>query len=217
MRFDDLTGQTFGRLKVIERAPNRGNRTMWLCECRCGAQKEIDAWKLKTGNTVSCGCRRAEGLGDAMRTHGLSQTRLYRIWRHIKERCYLQTCNSYSQYGGRGITMCSEWRGDFQAFYDWAIANGYDDKLTIDRIDNDGHYEPANCRWITFSENSKKQRTDEHMKQHGYYHGMSPDGVSYVFTDAAAFGKQHGLNGSSIRDAVYRNQKCQGWSFWTDR
>lgn len=173
--------------------------------------------KLKSGNTVSCGCRRAEGLGDAVRKHGLTDTRAYKIWCKMKERCNCPTCPSYPRYGGRGITVCSEWNDDFQSFYDWAMSHGYEDSLTIDRIDNDGNYEPDNCRWITKSENSRKRMLDEHQRRHGLYHGLSPDGVQYDFIDAKAFGEEHGLKGPSIRSAIYHHGTYKKWTFWTDK
>ena len=217
MKLEDLTGKQFGRLTVIERAPNNGKRTMWLCRCSCGTEKIINAHKLKSGNTVSCGCRRAEGLGDFMRTHGMTETRLYGIWSKMKGRCLCPTNESYNAYGGRGIRICDEWADDFMAFYNWAISNGYAETLSIDRIDNDGNYCPDNCRWITFEENARKQRIDQHMKNHGFYHGTSPDGITYDFMDAKSFGEQHGLSGSAIRNAVVKGNLLHGWKFWQDK
>ena len=100
-------------------------------------------------------------------THGLSGTRIYHIWEGIKKRCYNQNEKCYCHYGGRGIIVCDEWEDDFLAFYRWAMANGYSDELTIDRIDNDGNYEPSNCRWATTKEQSTNRRNNQYVTYDG--------------------------------------------------
>lgn len=97
--------------------------------------------------------------------HGLTKSRIHNTWNHMKDRCYNSKSQNYARYGNRGITICEEWRNDFMSFYEWAMANGYQDNLTIDRIDNDGNYEPSNCRWITLKEqnfNYSKNRLITH-------------------------------------------------------
>ena len=218
MRLEDLTGQRFGRLTVLQRAPNRARGTFWLCRCECGVEKEVNAAKLKSGNTVSCGCRRAEGLGDAMRTHGMTETRIYRTWSKMKSRCNNPTDHCYPVYGGRGITVCQEWNDSFETFYEWAIRHGYTDELTIDRIDNDKGYSPDNCQWITLSANAGKQRTDAHFAKHGHYCAIDPDGNEYRFINSKEFAAMHGLSASAIRSAVLRpTGRHKGWTFWNER
>ena len=154
----DLTGQRFGRLTVVSRAENRGNQTRWLCKCDCGNEKIIAGNALKSGVTLSCGCYHKEVTGKIRRTHGGTGTRLHSIWQNMKARCYRESAREYENYGGRGITICDEWRNDYKAFHDWAVENGYADNLTIDRKNVNGNYEPSNCRWITNEEQQRNKR-----------------------------------------------------------
>ncbi len=158
MKKIDLTGQRFGRLVVIEEAGRASDdRIRWLCQCDCGKKTSTPSTKtLRNGTCKSCGCIEKEKPNK--QTHGMSDTKLFYVWNGIKQRCYYKKHKSYSDYGGRGITMCDEWRENFQTFYDWAMANGYQEGLTIDRVDNDGNYEPGNCQWITRQANTSKMR-----------------------------------------------------------
>lgn len=144
----DLTGQRFGRLVVIERADNSADgRARWLCRCDCGQSKTVLGEHLKKGRTKSCGCAKSESSSKRFKKHGGRNSKLYRIWSNMKDRCNNPDCKVYSDYGGRGIKVCKEWIDDFSAFQKWALANGYKEGLTIDRKNNDKGYSPDNCRW----------------------------------------------------------------------
>lgn len=158
-----VIGKRYGKLTVEKKAEKKGKSrdSRWVCLCDCGKRTVAMANNLKKGNTRSCGCLTYERMtqDNPNYKHGLSSTRLRRIWTSMKTRCYNPKSNSYSGYGGRGITICDEWRSDFETFYAWAIENGYRDDLQIDRKNNDGNYEPSNCKWSNRSEQASNRRT----------------------------------------------------------
>lgn len=167
-KFIDLTGQRFERLVVIERSGigNSGS-VVWRCLCDCGKETHVLGTSLRMGNTRSCGCLIAESTSARARTHGLSKTRLYKIWDGMRGRCTNPNRREYKDYGGRGITVCTEWDKEFMAFHDWSMENGYSDNLTLDRIENDGPYSPENCRWATRKTQSDNTRLTVHITVNG--------------------------------------------------
>ena len=160
-KFRDLTGQKFGRLTVIERAENSNfGLVRWKCLCECGNTTIVQSGNLIQGNTKSCGCIH-------LKQGGKSHSRLYHIWNNMKSRCYNPSNKYYKYYGGRGISICDEWKNNFQVFYDWAIANGYSDNLSIDRMDASGNYCPDNCRWATIKEQQSNKRNNRYITYNG--------------------------------------------------
>ena len=166
---EDLTGRIFGRWTVLGRSDDR--RGHWHCRCECGKEKDVLGWKLKVGRSMSCGCmqrdmqieKAKQGLihhgkrGDAC---GDGHKRLYHIWYDILKRCEKADYVDYPEYGGRGITVCDEWH-EYKVFREWAYTSGYDEqqKLTIDRINVNRGYSPANCRWASVAEQNGNKRT----------------------------------------------------------
>lgn len=148
----------FGNLTVLNRAPKgKRHHSMWLCKCDCNAETVVDTSSLRSGNTKSCGCITRKLLKESSTKHGKHGTRLYRIWKGMVSRCNCKGQSSYKHYGGRGISVCSEWL-NYESFDKWALENGYSDNLTIDRIDTDGNYTPKNCRWVTMEVQAKNKR-----------------------------------------------------------
>ena len=163
----DLTGRKFGRLTVIERAPNYGKSSVWFCRCDCGEEKIARSGHLRSGATTSCGCYRREVTGErtakANLKHGHAAhvaggaTSEYMTWQAAKGRCFNPKDKDYKNYGGRGITMCAEWRDNFAAFY--VHVGPKPAGLTLDRYpNNDGNYEPNNVRWATPKEQANNKR-----------------------------------------------------------
>lgn len=158
--FKDLTGQRFGRLLVISLNHIDNGKAYWNCKCDCGNQISVLRSSLTSGNTQSCGCYKKDLDKTRSIKHKMTKTRIFNIWVGMKQRCYNPKSSSYKNYGIRGIKICDEWLQDFMNFYNWSIENGYRENLTIDRIDINGNYEPANCRWITQAEQTRNTRSN---------------------------------------------------------
>lgn len=168
---DDLTGRKFGRLTVVELDKARSKRkSYWICQCECGNRKTVRSDSLKNGAIRSCGCLRNEQAAinvSVNHSHKMSKTRLYHTWQGMKKRCNNPDNSSYPRYGGRGITVCKEWESKFESFMEWALNNGYADNLTIDRIDNNGNYEPSNCRWTEPKAQARNRRSNIKVRYNG--------------------------------------------------
>lgn len=152
----DLTGQHLGRWTVIEYVGNTRTVAWWKCRCDCGTVRIVNGRRLRDGTSKSCGCLRRE----LMSKHGASNTRLYGIWTNMKGRCNNPNAEGYKDYGGRGIQVCKEWAHDFSVFQEWAMSHGYQETLSIDRVDVDGNYCPENCRWASMKEQQNNKRTN---------------------------------------------------------
>lgn len=166
-RIKDLTGQKFGLLTVIGLKDTDTRKTYWICQCDCGNVKEVRSDSLISGAIKSCGClkKKQDKINlTKNHKHKMSGTRIYREWQSMKGRCYNQNDPRYDGWGGRGITVCEEWKNSFEKFFEWAMNNGYRNDLTLDRIDNDGNYEPKNCRWATQKEQSRNRSSNIRIK-----------------------------------------------------
>ena len=155
----DLTGQRFGRTVVKEFAyKNSHGLSCWRCVCDCGKEHIACGTTLTRGHTRSCGCLHDELARKRATKHNGCKTKLYTIWQAMRRRCFDIHSKSYSDYGARGITVCKEWATSYKCFRDWAFNNGYEDGLTIDRINNNGNYCASNCRWATRAQQNDNTR-----------------------------------------------------------
>lgn len=194
MPFKDLTGRKFNRLTVLERdcLHPRGHKqsVYWICVCECGEMTVVSSYSLTSNYTKSCGCLSRETSSKGNSTHGMAETRIYGTWCRMKSRCANKNSKDYEYYGGRGVVVCKEWLHDFQAFYDWAMANGYQDGLTIDRIDVNGNYEPSNCRWVTMKIQNNNTRSNHLITYKGKTQTMKQ------------WSEETGINYDVIRDRI---------------
>lgn len=157
-RLIDMAGRQCGDWTVLHQAGNapRGG-ALWLCRCVCGTERPVNGADLRFGKSANCGCKTTERIRVLRRTHGETGGRIYRIWQNMLARCEREAHPSYPRYGGRGITICQGWH-TYETFRDWALANGYQDDLSIDRVENDKGYYPQNCRWTTAKTQSRNRR-----------------------------------------------------------
>jgi hypothetical protein len=166
-KYIDLTGQRFGRLTALSyEGRSKQYDALWRCICDCGAQCQVRAGALRGGHTQSCGCLQRERTRASHLSHGLTNSKLYGVWSEMKRRCSNSHDTAYGDYGGRGITVCEEW-GRFEPFYEWARENGYQEGLTIERVNNNAGYEPSNCVWATQAVQNRNMRSNIILDFHG--------------------------------------------------
>lgn len=163
LKSENLIGQKFGRLTVIDIVKCDG-KTKCKCQCTCGNISYAVPYSLTSGGTKSCGCYMNEAR--YLRGNPINKTRLHRIWTGMKSRCSNTKDHHYKNYGGRGVKVCEEWK-KFLPFYEWSMANGYSDELTIDRIDVNGNYCPENCRWATIKTQANNTRNNIFIEYNG--------------------------------------------------
>lgn len=202
----DIAGMRFGRLMVIKRhSVNSTGTVKWLCVCDCGTRKVTAGDSMRRGVTLSCGCVSRDKLVARITKHGKSRSPEYTAWQHIKERCFVPSCSSFKDYGARGITMCPEWRDSFDAFFAH-VGSRPSPQHSIDRINNNGHYEPGNCRWATAEQQVSNRRNN---------HYVRVDGQTLTVAAAA---KLSGICGRSIYGRIKKGMRPQAaFNYFLDR
>ncbi len=213
MKRINLISKKFGRLTVLYKVGVKKNRdAQWFCACECGKTIVASQSNLIRAKTKSCGCLRDEMTRARTMTHGKSKTRLYNTWTHMRQRCEKPRCHDYPDYGGRGISVCSEWTNSFEAFWDWAIDHGYDNNLSLDRIDVDGNYEPSNCRWATIATQNNNLRRNRKLTYNGVTRTMSEWakhlGISYT-TLKSRIVREHWAPDRALTEPVHKQSARQ--------
>lgn len=195
-KYGDYVGQKYGAFTVLgvkKFAYKSGIQNRYICQCECGNIRYCSAYELRTSSRKSCGCKYKNYDGDC-------GTRLCTIYRGMLNRCFNSKAAYYQRYGGRGITVCKEWVDSYLAFKEWALSSGYSDNLKIDRIDNDGNYEPNNCRWATDKEQNNN-KSDNHYVQY--------QGKTYTISQLA---ECLGIPRDALNSRIRRNWKEEDWS-----
>lgn len=209
-----IIGDTYGYQKLIDIFFDEKKRlTVAKVKCiYCGKEKVIRPYYLYSEKYNQCMCK-------SRTINGMSKTKIYSVYSNMKDRCYNANNHAYKNYGDKGVSLCDEWldkTDGFMNFYNWSINNGYKEGLTIDRIDENGNYEPNNCQWITKSKNTiKANKTCQHRKANkGTYYGISPNGEYYEFDNANEFARIHKLNAGNIRQVANGQKKThKKWIF----
>lgn len=161
-RIIDISGSRFGLWTVLKFSGQTANKAgLFLCRCDCGVERVVASGRLRNGSSTNCGCHARQSLGDRVRTHGMHQHRLYKTWVAMRDRCRRTTHTAYPRYGGRGIYVCEQWMSFPQFVED--VGSGWDEGLTLDRIDNDGPYSPENCKWSSRKSQSRNRSNTKHL------------------------------------------------------
>lgn len=174
--FKDLTGQRFGHLTVIsidEKKSNEKHKIHWLCRCDCGKMSSPTSYQLNSGKSKTCGCKKFRSSSRNGKSFIQSHKRLYDSYCSMMRRCFNPSHAQYHLYGGRGISVCPEWKNNFKKFAEWSLTHGYSDNLTIDRIDNSKGYSPDNCRWATILQQCSNRRTNVYYTHNGEKHSLA--------------------------------------------
>jgi len=189
-KYEKMVGKKYGMLTVISLCGEDKNNHMKVkCKCDCGNETIKLAYMVLQGHTGSCGCNKYKPMIKASTKHGKRFTRIYRTWGNMKTRCYNKNSSFYNVYGGRDIRVCHEWKSNFISFYNWAISNGYSDDLTIDRINNNGNYEPNNCRWATNIKQANNRRNNVFVSFHGEKMTVSEISRKYGLKSSTLYGR----------------------------
>lgn len=195
----DLRGQRFGRLIALGPiSRDRHKHIVWLCQCDCGNKANVALQSLRSGTTRSCGCLYKQDIGRRSTTHGMSKTKVYKTWLHIKKRCYNPLAHDYQYYGERGISVCSQWHDSFECFRDYVseLPNFGIKGYSLDRIDNNGNYEPGNIRWATRKQQSRNRRITRMLTHKGKTQSVG------------AWAEEMGIPLYLIKNRIYK----YGWS-----
>lgn len=201
----DLTGEQYGKLTVLDIAVDiPGKKKKWLCRCECGNEVVVAGSNLRNGHTTGCKDCAIKKLHKVKIKHDMSKSKLYQVWNGMLNRCENKNTKAYIDYGGRGISVCSEWH-DSATFFEWALQNGYEEGKQIDRIDNDGNYEPNNCRWVSRQENANNKRNNRRF----YYDGklMTMAEIARANNINYKLFHKHLSKGMSVEEAIRRQKR----------
>lgn len=188
----DIAGMIFNDIQVIKYFYSKNGIKYWQCKCHCGNTFITRGNSIKYGKTRSCGCIRNYVCRKPY--HGGTGTSLFSKWKNMRMRCLCASSTRYKDYGGRGITVCDEWKNNFETFRDWSFNNGYNDNLTIERIDVNGNYEPSNCKWIPLKEQANNTRKTRYIEHNGEKLKLKE------------FAEKYNLKYGSMRDLYYRHK-----------